>query len=390
MPVGKVKWYDADEGFGFLSQEDGPDVHVRSEALPDGVTALKNGTRVESASPRAARAGGRCRSGFRPPALGGQGPACRRAHSEEEARADGPDRRGPDPDSTGWARGSAAVTPRTTRPPPPSPSSCVRWLSWTESRVGAICTGALRLASIAVGAVRPPAGNRETPMAPRSSGVALTARRNALYAAPGVRRWATVAAPGGLPLPGLNRCHQARGMDALGRYGSRNLIPGAPGSRHLTATRTEVARVPTRGPVRSLARVRTPLWCSSPAMAVTSSPAVARDAEDGRLSRRSRRPSFEGTASYRCASLSSGCGPAASTSGRSANWNVSTRCASTPTCPTGWPPFHANRVGEGPEAMYTLPLLPGPNRGEGDCAVVGHRRPARRRLDRRRLPRNAA
>ena len=47
MPVGKVKWYDADKGFGFLSQEDGPDVHVRSEALPDGVTTLKNGTRVE-------------------------------------------------------------------------------------------------------------------------------------------------------------------------------------------------------------------------------------------------------------------------------------------------------------------------------------------------------
>ncbi len=47
MPVGKVKWYDADKGFGFLSQEDGPDVHVRSEALPAGVTTLKNGTRVE-------------------------------------------------------------------------------------------------------------------------------------------------------------------------------------------------------------------------------------------------------------------------------------------------------------------------------------------------------
>ncbi len=47
MPSGKVKWYDADKGFGFLSQENGPDVYVRAEALPDGVTALKNGTRVE-------------------------------------------------------------------------------------------------------------------------------------------------------------------------------------------------------------------------------------------------------------------------------------------------------------------------------------------------------
>ena len=47
MPTGKVKWFDAEKGFGFLSQEDGPDVYVRSEALPEGVTTLKSGTRVE-------------------------------------------------------------------------------------------------------------------------------------------------------------------------------------------------------------------------------------------------------------------------------------------------------------------------------------------------------
>lgn len=47
MPSGKVKWYDAEKGFGFLSQEDGPDVYVRSEALPDGTTSLKAGTKVE-------------------------------------------------------------------------------------------------------------------------------------------------------------------------------------------------------------------------------------------------------------------------------------------------------------------------------------------------------
>ncbi|MGV7637359.1 cold-shock protein, partial [Mycobacterium kansasii] len=29
MPTGKVKWYDADKGFGFLSQEEGEDVYVR-------------------------------------------------------------------------------------------------------------------------------------------------------------------------------------------------------------------------------------------------------------------------------------------------------------------------------------------------------------------------
>ena len=47
MPSGKVKWFDVEKGFGFLSQEDGPDVYVRSEALPEGTTSLKAGTRVE-------------------------------------------------------------------------------------------------------------------------------------------------------------------------------------------------------------------------------------------------------------------------------------------------------------------------------------------------------
>ena len=47
MPTGQVKWYDAEKGFGFLSQEDGPDVYVRAEALPAGTAALKTGARVE-------------------------------------------------------------------------------------------------------------------------------------------------------------------------------------------------------------------------------------------------------------------------------------------------------------------------------------------------------
>ena len=47
MPSGKVKWFDSEKGFGFLSQEDGPDVYVRSDALPEGIDTLKPGTRVE-------------------------------------------------------------------------------------------------------------------------------------------------------------------------------------------------------------------------------------------------------------------------------------------------------------------------------------------------------
>lgn len=47
MPTGKVKWYDAEKGFGFLSQEDGEDVYVRSSALPAGVEGFKAGQKVE-------------------------------------------------------------------------------------------------------------------------------------------------------------------------------------------------------------------------------------------------------------------------------------------------------------------------------------------------------
>jgi len=47
VPTGKVKWFDAGKGFGFLSQEDGPDVYVHADALPEGVEVLKPGTRVE-------------------------------------------------------------------------------------------------------------------------------------------------------------------------------------------------------------------------------------------------------------------------------------------------------------------------------------------------------
>ena len=47
MPSGKVKWFDAEKGFGFLSQEGGEDVYVRADALPAGVETLRPRQRVE-------------------------------------------------------------------------------------------------------------------------------------------------------------------------------------------------------------------------------------------------------------------------------------------------------------------------------------------------------
>jgi len=47
VPIGKVKWYDSEKGFGFLTTDDGGDVFVRADSLPAGVATLKNGARVE-------------------------------------------------------------------------------------------------------------------------------------------------------------------------------------------------------------------------------------------------------------------------------------------------------------------------------------------------------
>ncbi|GGM96389.1 cold-shock protein [Terrabacter tumescens] len=47
MPTGKVRFYDADKGFGFISEDSGADVFLHANALPEGVTTLKKGVRVE-------------------------------------------------------------------------------------------------------------------------------------------------------------------------------------------------------------------------------------------------------------------------------------------------------------------------------------------------------
>jgi len=47
VPTGKVRFYDADKGFGFISEDSGADVFLHANALPEGVTTLKKGVRVE-------------------------------------------------------------------------------------------------------------------------------------------------------------------------------------------------------------------------------------------------------------------------------------------------------------------------------------------------------
>ena len=47
MPIGKVKWFDTDKGFGFAATDDGKEVFLHASALPAGVTEVKVWTKLE-------------------------------------------------------------------------------------------------------------------------------------------------------------------------------------------------------------------------------------------------------------------------------------------------------------------------------------------------------
>lgn len=47
VPIGKVKWYDAERGFGFVSNPDGEDAFVGKQVLPKGVKELQPGQRID-------------------------------------------------------------------------------------------------------------------------------------------------------------------------------------------------------------------------------------------------------------------------------------------------------------------------------------------------------
>ena len=47
MPTGRVRWFDANKGYGFIATDQGKDVFLPAAALPQGTTTLRKGVTVE-------------------------------------------------------------------------------------------------------------------------------------------------------------------------------------------------------------------------------------------------------------------------------------------------------------------------------------------------------
>ena len=47
MPIGRVKWFSLEKGFGFIASEEGEDVYLASSVLPSGVSTVKPGAKLE-------------------------------------------------------------------------------------------------------------------------------------------------------------------------------------------------------------------------------------------------------------------------------------------------------------------------------------------------------
>ena len=43
----RVKWFSLEKGFGFIASDEGEDVYLAATALPEGVTTVKPGTKLE-------------------------------------------------------------------------------------------------------------------------------------------------------------------------------------------------------------------------------------------------------------------------------------------------------------------------------------------------------